>query len=122
MAGYYLQRIAEFMQYGLNIGFGNVNNTLLFIIIALISGLQLNGFRRLWLQAMAATILHRVAEVMIPVLASETPFLLPTNLIGISYWEANLVLFFAYLFVIGMLFILKVRFFIGAIRAPVKHH
>ena len=118
---YYLHRIFDFLQYGLHTGFGNVNNTALGIIIALYSAYQLSSLKKIWQQALAATILHRVAEVMIPVLANQSRFALPPNLIELSYWEATLVLYIGYVIVIAVLFFVKTRVLAGGGAAAKSH-
>ena len=49
---------------------------------------------------------------MIPVLANESRFALPPNLIELSYWEATLVLYIGYLIVIAVF--IKTRVLFGA--------
>lgn len=106
---YYLHVITNFLQTSLDEGFGHVNNTALGIIIALFSAYQLHEFKKIWQQALAATILHRFAEVMIPVLANEGRFQLPPNLVHLSYWEATAFLYVGYVIVIAVLFFIKTR-------------
>jgi len=118
---YYLHRLVDFLQYGLHAGFGNVNNTALGIIIALYSAYQLSSIKKIWQQALAATILHRVAEVLIPVLANQARFALPPNLIDLSYWQATLILYIGYVVVIAVLFFIKTRVLSGG-AAAAKHH
>jgi hypothetical protein len=110
---YYLHEILAFLQNGLHEGFGHVNNTALGIIIALYSAYRLHEFKKIWQQALAATILHRVAEILIPVLANEGRFQLPPNMIELSYWEATAVLYLGYLVVIAVLFFIKTRVLSG---------
>jgi|SRR5580704_3542925 hypothetical protein len=110
---YYLHEILSFLQNGLHEGFGHVNNTALGIIIALYSAYLLHELKKIWQQALAATILHRFAEIMIPVLANQSRFELPPNLIELSYWEATLVLYIGYVVVIAVLFFIKTRVLSG---------
>ena len=116
---YYLHEILWFLQSGVHEGFGHVNNTALGIIIALYSAYQLHEYKRIWRQALGATILHRLAEVMIPVLANQSRFELPPNLVEPSYWEATLVLYIGYLVVITVFFFVKTRVLPGAVAS---HH
>jgi hypothetical protein len=110
---YYLHEIWGFLQNGLHEGFGHVNNTALGIIIALYATYRLHDFRKIWAQTLFATILHRVAEIMIPVLADQGRFQLPPNMIELSYWEATAVLYLGYLVVIAALFFIKTRVLAG---------
>ncbi len=110
---YYLHEFISFLQTGLHQGFGHVNNEVLGILIALYSAWQLHEFKKIWRQALAATILHRFAEIMLPVLANSASFRLPPNLVELSYWETTAFLYIGYVVVIAVLFFIKTRVLSG---------
>lgn len=116
---YYLHEIISFLRNGAHEGFGHINNTALGIIIGLYAAYQLHEIKKIWRQALFATILHRFAEIMIPVLANESRFALPPNLLDLSYWEATAVLYIGYVIVIAVLYFLKTRVLSGGAAA---HH
>lgn len=106
---YYFHEIIGFLRNGAHEGFGHINNTALGIIIGLYAAYQLHEFKKIWRQALLATILHRFAEIMLPVLANGSRFELPPNLLELSYWEATAVLYIGYLIVIAVFFFIKTR-------------
>jgi hypothetical protein len=110
---HYLHEIFAFLQTGLHEGFGHVNNQVLGILIALYSAWRLHEFKKIWQTALAATILHRFAEIMLPVLANSAPFKLPENLVELSYWETTAFLYIGYVVVIAVLFFIKTRVLSG---------
>lgn len=113
-ASYYLHEILGFLRNGAHEGFGHINHTALGIVIALYAAYQLHEFKKIWRQALFATILHRFAEILLPVLANGSRLALPSNLLELSYWEATAVLYLGYLIVIAVLFFIKTRVLSGA--------
>lgn len=111
---HYLHEFLAFLQAGAHQGFGHINNAALGIIIGLYAAYSLHEFKKIWRQALFATILHRFAEIMLPVLANSARFELPPNLIELSYWEATAFLYIGYLIVIAVFFFLKTRVLSGA--------
>jgi len=109
---YYLHEFLNFLQTGAHEGFGHVN-ALLGILIALYATYLLHEFKKIWRMAFFATILHRFAEIMLPVLANGSSFRLPPNLIELSYWEATAFLYIGYVIVIAVLFFIKTRVLTG---------
>lgn len=106
---YYLHEFLNFLQAGAHEGYGHVNGPVLGILIALYAAYLLHEFKKIWRMALFATILHRFAEIMLPVLANGSAFRLPPNLIELSYWEGTAFLYIGYVIVIAVLFFIKTR-------------
>ncbi len=103
---YYLHEVTDFFQNGLRDGFANVNGAL-GIIIALVAAYMLHSWKRLWALALGATLVHLIAEIMIPVLANKARFALPSDLLQMSYWRTAAALYLGYLLVIAVFFFIK---------------
>ncbi len=104
----YFHEILWFFQDGFREGFAHVNGAL-GIIIALVAAYMLASWRKIWEIALGATVIHLIAEVMIPVLANVRRFALPSNLLELSYWRSAVALYFGYLVVIAVFFFLTTR-------------
>jgi hypothetical protein len=102
----YLHEILAFFDRGITDGFANVNGAL-GIIIALVAAYVLHSWKRLWAVALGATLVHLVAEVMIPVLANQARFALPPDLLHKHYWMTAVALYLGYFLVIAVFFFLK---------------
>jgi dolichol kinase len=105
---YYLNEIIDFLRDGFRDGFAHVN-AILGLIIALIAAYLLPSFRRLWAVALGATIIHLIAEVMLPVLDNRESFHLPPDLLQLSYWRTAIALYLGYLVVIAIFYFIKKR-------------
>lgn len=105
-AYYYLHEIVDFFRDGLHEGFAHINAAL-GLIIALIAAFMLGSWNKIWQMALGATLVHLVAEIMIPVLANHSRFALPANLLDLSYWRTAAALYLGYLVVIAIFFFLK---------------
>ena len=105
---YYLHEFLTLFIGGVREGFLHVNAAL-GLIIALVAAYMLSSWKRLWAVALGATVVHLVAEVMIPVLANQSRAGLPSNLAELSYWKTALALYLGYLFVIAIFFIVKTK-------------
>jgi hypothetical protein len=103
---YYLHEFLAFFENGLREGFAHVNGAL-GLIIALVGAYMLHHWKRLWAVALGATLIHLIAEVMIPVLANQTRFALPNDLLQMSYWRTAAALYLGYLVVIMVFFVIK---------------
>ncbi len=103
---YYANEILYFFRDGLHEGFAHVNGAL-GLIIALVAAYMLASWKRIWAMALGATLTHLIAEVMIPVLANQTRFALPENLLDWSYWRTAIALYLGYLIVIAVFFFVK---------------
>jgi hypothetical protein len=102
----YLHEIIDFFRQGFHEGFAQVN-AVLGLIIALVAAFMLMSWRRLWAMALGATVVHLIAEVMLPVLVNKTRFELPPNLVELSYWKSAAALYLGYLLVISIFFFIK---------------
>lgn len=103
---YYLHEVLNFFDRGITDGFAHVNGAL-GIIIALVAAYMLHSWKRLWALALGATVVHLVAEIMIPVLANQGRFALPPDLLHKSYWMTAIALYLGYFLVIAVFFFLK---------------
>lgn len=103
---YYANDFLYFFRDGLREGFAHVNAAL-GLIIALVAAYMMPAWKRIWATALGATIIHLLAEVMIPVLANQTRFALPSNLLEWSYWRTAIALYLGYLVVIAVFFFVK---------------
>jgi hypothetical protein len=103
---YYLHGFVDFFRDGLHQGFAHINAGL-GLIIGLIAAYLLTSWKKLWQIALGATVAHLVAEMMIPVLANQSRFELPPNLLEVSYWKTAAALYLGYLLVIAVFFFLK---------------
>lgn len=77
------------------------------LLIAIIAAILVPAWKRVWAVALGATIVHLIADVLIPVLADKAPFRLPPDLLEVDYWRHAFVLFIGYLIVIAVLFFIK---------------
>ncbi|HEX4534538.1 MAG TPA: hypothetical protein VH000_09935 [Rhizomicrobium sp.] len=93
-------------------GFHNVN-AVEGLIIALVATILLSSWGRLWIIALGATLVHLIADILIPVVAKHAAFALPTNLMDMSYWRYAGTLFVGYIIVIAVFFFIKRLFFRG---------
>jgi uncharacterized protein YacL len=105
---YYLNEIIDFLRTGFRDGFAHVN-AILGLIIALVAAYLLPSWKRLWAVALGATVVHLIAEVMLPVLADRQTFRLPPDLVEMSYWRDAIALYLGYLVVIAVFFFIKKR-------------
>jgi hypothetical protein len=115
----FLHELANFLVSGLREGFAHVNAAL-GLLIAAFFAYSLHEIKRLWVIALAATLTHLVAVVMLPVLANNASFRLPPDMISLAYAKTALALYFGYLVVIGVFFFLKKQF-LGSPKAAKAH-
>ena len=111
----YLHIAAVFVAGAFREGFAHVN-AVLGIIIALVAAFIMPAWRRIWAITLGATLVHLIAEVMLPVIANHERFQLPRNLLETSYWQDAFALYLGYLVVIA------VFFFIKSVILPRGHH
>lgn len=106
---YYLNEIIDFLRAGFRDGFAHVN-AMLGIIIALVAAYVLPSWRRLVPVALGATVIHLIAEVMLPILDNREPCChLPPGMLELPYWRDAIALFLGYLVVIAIFFFIKKR-------------
>jgi hypothetical protein len=79
------------------------------LIIALVAAIIVPAWDRLWTVALGATLVHLIADVLIPVVAHKSSFHLP-QMMQLTYWRTALSLYVGYLIVIGVLLFIKRMF------------
>ena len=92
-------------------GFAHVNATL-GLIIALFAAFRLSNWRGLWQIALAATLVHVVALVLIPFLDHNAPIRLPA-IVDVAFWRDTAAIYIGYVIIIAALFFIKTRLFKG---------
>jgi len=105
----FLHELLYFITDGLRAGFAHINAAL-GLLIAAFFAYSLSDLKRIWVTAIGATLEHRVALVLLPVLANNASFRLPSNLVSMSYLEMALSLWFGYLVVIAVFYFVKKQF------------
>lgn len=86
-------------------GFSQVN-AVEGLVIALAATLLASAWNRVWSVALGATIVHLIANALIPVIANHAAFRLPA-LMEMPYWRTALALFAGYLVVIAVFMFIK---------------
>jgi hypothetical protein len=89
-------------------GFNHVN-AVEGLVIALVAAIIAPAWDRIWAVALGATLVHLIADVLIPVIAVHAPFRLPP-LLEFPYWRMVLSLYVGYLIVIAVLMFIKRTF------------
>ncbi len=97
----YIDQVVAFFREG----FYSVN-AIQGLIIALVAAFIMPGWSRLWAVVLGATVVHLIANVLIPVVAGQAAFKLPP-LVEVGYWRDALVLFVGYLVVISVFYFLR---------------
>jgi hypothetical protein len=95
-------------------GFNHVN-AVEGLVIALVAAVIAPAWDRIWAVALGATVVHLIADVLIPVVANHASFQLP-QIMTMPYWRTALSLYVGYLIVISVLMFIK-RLFL----APAAH-
>lgn len=96
-------------------GFNHVN-AVEGLVIALIATIIAPAWDRIWAVALGATVVHLIADVLIPVIANHATFHLPA-LLTMPYWRTALTLYVGYLVVIAVLMFVKRMFLSPAAHA-----
>jgi len=96
-------------------GFNHVN-AVEGLIIAFIAAIIAPAWDRIWAVALGATLVHLIADVLIPVVAHHAALHLPP-LMDYSFWRTAVSLYVGYLIVISVLMFIK-RLFLSA---PARH-
>jgi len=104
---HYLNEALDFIREG----FEHVN-AILGLIIALFTAFQLSSWRKLWEIALAATLVHIVALVLIPVIDHNATLHLPP-LVTIGFWRDTAAVYVGYLIIIAVFFFMRTRLFKG---------
>ena len=102
---YYLNEVLDFFREG----FMHVNATL-GLIIALFAALRLSNWRGLWQIALAATLVHVVAVVLIPFVDHNAPIKLPV-IVDLAFWRDTAAIYIGYAIIIAAFFFIRTRLF-----------
>lgn len=94
----------QFLDY-VREGFSHVN-AIQGLIIALFAAYVMPKWGRLWFVALGATVVHVLADMMLPVIVNHAEFQLP-QIVEPSYWHYLLALYLGYLVVIAFFFFVK---------------
>lgn len=86
-------------------GFANIN-AVQGLLIAIVSAFLMYRWTSVFVVAVGATVVHIIADVMLPVLANSAQFRLPPLVDG-EYWRYVLALYVGYLLVITVFYIVK---------------
>jgi hypothetical protein len=89
-------------------GFNNVN-AVEGLVIALVAAIVAPAWDRIWAVALGATLVHLIADVIIPVVARHAAFRLPP-LLDFAYMRTAASLYVGYLIVIAVLMLIKRMF------------
>jgi len=100
---HYLNEALDFFRDG----FAHVN-AILGLIISLFAAFQLSNWRKLWEVALAATLVHVIALVLIPVVDHNAPLHLPP-LVSMGFWRDTLAVYVGYLIIISVFFFVRMK-------------
>ncbi|MEI9989564.1 MAG: hypothetical protein WDM86_05960 [Rhizomicrobium sp.] len=79
------------------------------LVIALVAAIIAPAWDRIWAVALGATLVHLIADVLIPVVARHAAFRLPP-LMEFEFWRTAVALYVGYLIVIAVLMFIKRMF------------
>ena len=97
----YFQQFLDYVREG----FSHVN-AVQGLIIALFATFLMPRWGRLWFIALGATVVHILADIMLPVIVNHAEFVLP-QIVEPPFWHYVLALYLGYLVVIAFLFFIK---------------
>ena len=100
---HYLNEALDFFREG----FFHVNATL-GLIIALFSAFRLSNWRGLWEIALAATLIHIVAVVLVPFVDHNAPIHLPI-IVDLGFWRDTAAIYIGYVIIIATFFFIRTR-------------
>lgn len=86
-------------------GFHHVN-AVQGLIIAFVAAMIIPAWKRLLPLAVGATVVHVLADILVPMIARHAGFHLPA-LLSLSFWRFTLTLFLGYIIVIAVFYLLK---------------
>ena len=86
------------------------------LVIAVVAAIIAPAWDRIWAVALGATLVHLIADVLIPVVAHHAAFRLPP-LLEWPYLRTVISLYFGYLIVIAVLMFIKRTFLAPAAHA-----
>ncbi len=107
----YLNLVLNFLREG----FAHVN-AVEGLVIALVAAVIAPAWDRIWMVALGATLVHLIANVLIPVVAQHAAFRLPP-LLDYDFWRTAVALYVGYLIVIAALMFIKRMF----LAPPARH-
>ena len=100
---HYLHEVLDFFREG----FFHVNATL-GLIIALFSAFRLSNWRSLWEIALAATLVHIVAVVLVPFVDHNAPIRLPI-IVDLAFWRDTAATYVGYVIIIAAFFFIRTK-------------
>ncbi len=100
-----LQTFLNDINVYLQSGFAHIN-AVQGLLIAIVAAFLMYSWGRIFAFAIGATVVHLVADVMLPVLANGAPFRLPP-LVDSEYWRYVLALLIGYMVVITVFYVVK---------------
>ena len=109
---HYLTLVLDFLREGYN----HVN-AVEGLVIALVAAIIAPAWDRIWAVALGATLVHVIANVLIPVIANHASFHLPP-IMDYDFWRTVVSLYVGYLLVIAVLMFVKRQF----LSPPAKKH
>ena len=80
------------------------------LIIALVAAFMMSAYRRIFVVAFGATIVHLLVDVLLPVVAHGAAFRLP-DLVETYYWRNAGLLFVGYFIVISVFYLIRSMLF-----------
>jgi hypothetical protein len=89
----------------LQVGFAQIN-AVQGLFIAIVSAFLMHRWGNVFAVALGATVVHLVADVMLPVIANSAPFRLP-QMVDAEYWRYALALYVGYVVVITIFYVVK---------------
>jgi hypothetical protein len=104
---HYLDEVFFFIREG----FARVN-AVLGLIIALFAAFQLSSWKKLWEIALAATLVHIVALVVVPFIDHNAALHLPP-LMDVSFWRDTLAVYVGYVIIIAVFFFIRSKLLKG---------
>lgn len=97
----FVDRVLDYLREG----FHDVN-AIQGLIIALLAAFFMSHWGRIWFIALGATVVHIVADMMLPVIVNRAEFMLPP-LVEAAFWNKFAALYLGYLVAIAFFFFIK---------------
>lgn len=112
---HYLDEFVFFLREG----FARVN-AVLGLIIALFASFQLSDWKKLWEIALAATLVHVIALIIVPFIDHNAPLHLPP-LLDYGFWRDTAAVYIGYVIIIAVFFFVRTKLLKGG-SAHAAHH
>lgn len=97
----FVDRVLDYLREG----FHDVN-AIQGLIIALLAAFFMSHWGRIWFIALGATVVHIVADMMLPVIVNHAEFLMPP-IVEAPFWHKFAALYLGYLVAIAFFFFIK---------------